>query len=301
MTTALPRGTLGAAMLRIGTYEIHSVQTGSLALDGGAMFGVVPKVMWSKSSDCDEFNRIPLATRTLLAVDRSHECVLIADTGCGSKWPPKEAERYAIRYDPNAIDKKLTSLGLSREAVTDVVVTHLHFDHNGGLTDWRDKPGGDTILRYPQARHWIHRRHWQHAQQPHPKDKPSFLPEDFAALGESGVLHFVDGDGPDGPFEGLGWYVSHGHTPYHLHPFFHAGDQRLLFVGDLIPTIPHLRPAWVMAYDVQPMTTIDEKRRLLEQAIRERWTLAFAHDPRHSDVRVDGTVNRPIVAEASAL
>lgn len=288
-------------MIQIGSYEVYSVRTGTFALDGGAMFGVVPKVLWSKSSDCDDQNRIPLATRTLLAVDRANKRVLLADTGCGSKWSQQDADRYAMHNDVNAIDNKLKSLGFSRDAVTDVVVTHLHFDHNGGLTDWVDAPGGKTVLRYPNARHWLHRKHWEHAQHPHSKDKPSFLEQDFAALGDTGVLNLVDGDSPKGPFAGLDWFVSQGHTPYHLHPIINDGNQKLMFVGDLIPTIPHLRPTWVMAYDVEPMKTINEKRSLLETAIREKWTLAFAHDPKHSDVRIDGAVDRPIVAEASML
>lgn len=288
-------------MIQIGDFDIHSVRTGSLWLDGGAMFGVVPKVLWCKSSDVDEQNRIPLATRSIVARNRVDGRIVIADTGCGSKWSPKEAEKYRVQFDPGAISKQLHIWGADENAVTDVVVTHLHFDHNGGLTDWYDDPGGKTVLRFPRARHWIHRRHWEHAQQPHAKDRASFLSEDFAALEQAGVLHFVDGDRPTCDIPGMEWFISHGHTPYHLHPVLASGDAKLIFVGDLIPTSAHLRLAWVMAYDMQPRTTIDEKDSLLSNAIREGHVLAFAHDPKHQAVRIDGEANRPIISEVVDL
>jgi glyoxylase-like metal-dependent hydrolase (beta-lactamase superfamily II) len=155
--------------------------------------------------------------------------VVIADTGCGSKWSPKEADRFAIQHDADAITRGLASLGLTNEDITDVVVTHLHFDHNGGLTDWADKPGGKTMPKYPRARHWLHRKHWEHANSPTLKDRASFLRPDFEGLHEAGLLKLVEGDGPPPPFEGLAWYISHGHTTYHLHPLFGMDRERVLF------------------------------------------------------------------------
>ena len=243
-------------MIRIDPYEVCSVVTGSIRLDGGAMFGVVPKVLWQSVADVDEANRILLATRTLLAVDRTRPQVILVDTGCGTKWTPEKANRFAIHYDGDAIPQALASLGLGPEDVTDVVITHLHFDHNGGLTDWFDDPDGPTTLRYPHARHWVHRRHWDHACRPHIKDRASFLQEDFVALSEGGVLQFVDGDEPSSPFEGVEWLITNGHTPCQLHPILGSGDERLLFSGDIVPTVAHLRLNWVMAYDMQPLETI---------------------------------------------
>ncbi|RME36611.1 MAG: MBL fold metallo-hydrolase [Planctomycetota bacterium] len=292
---------MGSSMLTIGRFEVCSVVTGSIRLDGGAMFGVVPKVLWEKVSDVDEHNRILLATRTLLAVDRAARRVILVDTGCGRKWTPEQAERYAIRYDREAIPNALARFDLTEENVTDVVVTHLHFDHNGGLTDWYDDPGGRTILRYPHARHWIHRKHWEHACTPHLKDRASFLKEDFEALEPAGVLQFVEGEEPPPPFEGLSWWVSHGHTPYQLHPILEGNGKRLIFIGDIAPTVAHLRRAWVMAYDVQPMRTIDEKGFLFGRAIEEGWSVAFPHDPEVGGVVLDGTVDRPIVARTLDL
>lgn len=288
-------------MLRVEPFEIHSVANGTIRLDGGAMFGVVPKVLWADVADVDEANRILLATRTLVAVDRGAGRVILVDTGCGSKWAPEQARRFAIEHDAGAIGRCLESLGLSCEAVTDIVVTHLHFDHNGGLTEWTEEPGGATKPRYPRARHWIHREHLEHAQRPHLKDKASFIRADFECLVSAGLLTLVEGEDPEPPFEGAQWIVSQGHTPYQLHPVFGSGAEKLAFAGDLVPTMAHLRPGWVMAYDVRPMETIDEKRALYRRCLEDGWHLAFPHDPKCGGVRIDGTVERPIVAQALDL
>ena len=280
---------------------MYSVVTGTLGLDGGAMFGVVPKVLWAQKTDPDDMNRIPLTTRTLVAVDRAAGRVILVDTGCGMKWAPQEAQRFAIRPDPQAIPNALAAIGLSTGDVTDVVITHLHFDHGGGLTDWVDEPGGKTCLCYPRARHWIHRRHFEHAGQPHQKDRTSFLKQDFAGLDEAGVLRFLEDENPDPPFEGLTWLLSHGHTPYQLHPVFGVGRERLVFAGDLVPTMAHLRPGWVMAYDVLPMTTIDEKQELFRRCLDDGWLMAFPHDPEVGGVALTGHTDRPIVERALHL
>ncbi len=289
------------SMLKIDPFELYSVVTGTIRLDGGAMFGVVPKVLWEKVADADEFNRILLTTRTLLAVDRSQGRVMVVDTGCGTKWAPDQAQRYAVQYDAEAIPGALTRVGLSVDDVTDVVITHLHFDHNGGLTYWYDEPGGPTRLRYPKARHWVHRTHWEHAQKPYAKDRASFLREDFAALADGEVLRFVEGNDPKGPFDGVEWLVSHGHTVCQLHPILGSGAERLLFAGDLVPTVAHLRLGWVMAYDVLPLTTISEKEAIFRRCIDGGLLLAFPHDPRAGGVAIDGAVERPIVTRTLSL
>ena len=287
--------TILPSMITAGSFEISSIVNGTIRLDGGAMFGVVPKVMWQESSDVDEMNRILLATRTLLAVDRTNKRVVLVDTGCGAKWLPDEAQRYAINHNPDAIPGALRAAGLSVDDVTDIVITHLHFDHNGGLTDWFDDPGGRTTVRYPKAKHWVHRSHWAHAMSPGLKDQGSFLERDYATLAEAGVLGFVDGDTPDAPFAGLEWFVSHGHTPGQLHPIFGSGASRVLFAGDIIPTVAHLRLGWVMAFDVQPVVTIEEKEGILVRCLEEGVALAFPHDTSVGGAFLDGTVRRPIV------
>ncbi len=294
--TAIVRG-----MLRIDPFELYSVVTGTVRLDGGAMFGVVPKVLWEKVADADDLNRILLYTRTLLAIDRSHRRVILVDTGCGTKWASGQADRYAVEYDPEAIPNALKSAGLAPEDVTDIVITHLHFDHNGGLTYWFDEPGGPTRLHYPTARHWIHRGHWEYANRPHYRDRASFLSEDFLPLAEAGVLQFVEGDQPKPPFDGLEWFISHGHTVSQLLPVFGAGSGRLLFVGDLVPTVGHLRLGWVMAYDLLPLTTVDEKEALYRRCYDEGLLLSFPHDATVGGVAIDGPVDRPIVARTLEL
>jgi glyoxylase-like metal-dependent hydrolase (beta-lactamase superfamily II) len=265
------------------------------------MFGVVPKVLWAGLTTPDERNRIPLATRTLLAVDRGTRRVVLVDTGCGTKWAAREAERYAIQHDAAAIPTALRSLGLNMDDVSDVVVTHLHFDHNGGLTEWVGEAGGATRLVFPNARHWLHERHEAHAREPHLKDRASFLPEDFAILADSKCLSRVHGNNPSPPFEGMEWLVSQGHTPFQLLPCFVAGDQRLQFVGDLFPTVAHLRPTWVMAYDVEPMRTIDEKSSIVRNCLKSGVLLAFAHEPGCAAVKIEGPVERPIVVQSLDL
>jgi glyoxylase-like metal-dependent hydrolase (beta-lactamase superfamily II) len=264
------------------------------------MFGVVPKVLWQNVSDVDDENRIQLCTRTLLVINRRIDRVIIVDTGCGPKWSPDKAERYAIKPDPHAIPSALKRLGLAADAVTDVIVTHLHFDHNGGLAEWVDGSDGATRLIFPNARHCIHRQHWEHARSPHVKDRGSFIEADFAALDEHDKLHLLDGETPEPLCDGVDWLVSHGHTPYQIHPIFSSGKgenrKSLLFVGDLVPTIAHLRLPWVMAYDVQPLVTIDEKGRIFERCLGEGLLLAFPHDPKVGGVAIEGTASRPIVS-----
>lgn len=281
-------------MVRAGRYELHSIITGRIRLDGGAMFGVVPKVLWESVYDVDGLNRIDLVTRTLLAIDREADRVILLDTGCGSKWTSKMAERYGVQSDPNAIDRALGKSGLDRNKVTDVVVTHLHFDHNGGLIDRAD---GESVLRYPQARHWIHQNQWAHALSPNLKDRASYLAEDFATLADAGVLAFVE-EGEEGPAPEFAWFLSHGHTPYQIHPVLGRGRERVLWAGDLVPTTAHLRLTWVMAYDIEPLRTIEEKKQIFDMCLREGVRLALPHDPRVGGVALDGTPERLIVAAA---
>jgi len=288
-------------MLRIGRFELYSVVTGTFRLDGGAMFGVVPKVLWGNAVEFDEANRIFLATRTLLAVDRDENRVILADTGCGTKWTKDHAARFAIVHDRDAIPNALSAIGLSIDDVTDIVVTHLHFDHNGGLTEWFDDRGGPVTLRFPKARHWIHKHQWDHAHNPNYKDRASYLKEDFDGLEKAGVLRFVEGDQPGTPWPGVEWFISHGHSPYQILPAFTDGTTRLYFAGDLIPTIAHLRLGWVMAYDLFPLTTIREKEMLFRGAIEQGWLIAFPHDPKIGGVALGGTLERPVVSRTLDL
>jgi len=288
-------------MLTIEPFEIRSIVTGSVRLDGGAMFGVVPKTLWSPKTDVDDLNRILLFTRTLLAIDRANRRVVLVDTGAGSKWSGKSAGRFAVEFDAQAIPDALASAGLTPEDVTDVIITHLHFDHNGGMTEYVDNSDGATRLRFPQATHWVHRKHLEHAQSPTRKDRASFIAADFAALLGTTLLELVDGDEPDSAFDGLSWFISHGHTPYQLLPVFGTGVRRIMFVGDLIPTINHLGSPWVMAYDLNPLTSIAEKESVCKRCIDEELLLAFPHDPTTGGVALAGTPDNPRVAQTLDL
>ena len=283
-------------MIRVGRFQILSVINGHCRLDGGAMFGVVPKALWQKKAPPDELNRILLATRTLVAIDEQARRVVLVDTGAGSKWSPEEAQRYAIMYDPDALPDALAPFGLTAADVTDVVIAHLHFDHAGGMTTWKDQPGGEFDIRFPNARHWVHAKHLEHARNPTLRDQASFIPRDYEALDERGLLRRVTGDKPEPPFEGVRWRLSHGHTPYQLLPWFEDDQHPLLFVGDMIPTAFHLPPAWVMGYDLFPLTTLEEKQRVLQLCADRGLRLAFPHDPEVGGVEVDVASGRPSIS-----
>lgn len=262
-------------MIRVGRYDVFSVVNGWNRLDGGAMFGVVPKVLWERTEDVDESNRILMSLRSLVAVDRDGGRVIVVDTGAGSKWPAEEAARYAIEDDPEALPNALAPLGLTEEDVTDVVATHLHFDHCGGMTV---RDGESTKLRFPNAAIWVHEEQWAHAMSPAPKDRASYLARDLDTLEESGRLRIVIGDAPSSEIPGIRWRVSRGHTPGQLLPLFEDDRRPLLFTGDMMPTSSHLRPAWVMAYDNHPLRTIEERMAVHEECRKRGLAVAFCHD-----------------------
>jgi len=288
-------------MLTIGRYQVLSVVTGTFRLDGGAMFGVVPKVLWSKATAPDEENRISLVTRTLLLVDKAAGRIIITDTGCGTKWRPDDARRFAVVHDKHAITRALKGFGANEDDVTDVIVTHLHFDHNGGITDWADATRTHAVPRYPNARHWIHRRQWEHANQPTSKDRASYFPEDFQAVEQAGLFHFLEGEEPPASIDGMEWFLSKGHTPYQILPMVGGSDKIVIFTGDVFPTSAHLRPPWVMAYDLYPLTTIAEKEMMLKMAIEHGALLAFPHDPQIGIASIGGSADRPVIKEIIKL
>lgn len=289
-------------MINIGPFDIIGIKTGTFRLDGGAMFGVVPKTMWGGHEDVDEHNRMLLATWTLAAASRDRKTVLLVDTGNGPKWSAEEAARFAIEHDGSAIENGLRrAFGLGEADVTDVIVTHLHFDHNGGLTEWSGEPGGPTRLRFSRARHWIHREHWAYRERPTEKDRASFFKRDYEILAGSDVLRLVDGDEPVAPWDGVKFIICHGHSPYQLLPVFHGGGRELIFTGDVIPTSSHLRVPWVMAYDLHPLITMDEKKRMYARCRENGAMLAFPHDHRFAAGRIDFAKDKPFVAEVLDL
>lgn len=187
-------------MLSVGPYELHAIEAGRLRLDGGAMFGVVPKVLWASKATPDDRNRIQLVMRSLLAIDRSTGRVILVDTGAGNKWNSDEIDRFALEVERDPLGAGLAKRGISDDDVTDVVVTHLHFDHNGGLTVAEAGQQDNCEPRFRKAKHWIHEKHIAHAFSPTPKDRGSFCERDFRPICEAGLFELVKADCPDSPF-----------------------------------------------------------------------------------------------------
>lgn len=261
-------------MPSIGPYTLHTIETGRFALDGGAMFGIIPKPLWTRRIEADARNRIPLHMRCLL-LQGAGRCILI-DNGLGTDYSDKFADIYAVDHDFATLEASLARAGVTPDDVTDVILTHLHFDHCGGST--RRTDAGSLELVFPTATHYVQRAHWDWAQAPNVREKGSFLDENLAPLEASGQLHFTDGE--EELFPGITVHPVHGHTEaQQIVKISDGREKTLVFVADLLPTTAHLAPAWNMAYDVRPLQTIDEKTAFLDDAVEGEWTLFFEHDP----------------------
>jgi glyoxylase-like metal-dependent hydrolase (beta-lactamase superfamily II) len=256
----------------LGRFTLHEVRDGTFALDGGAMFGVVPRPLWEKKFTPDAKNRIRMALRCLLIVDGKRR--VLVDDGIGQKWDDKHREMYGIDHSAFDLDRELARAGLGRDDITDVVLTHLHFDHAGGTTR---AEGGALALTFPKATYHLQRRNWKWAHQPSEKDLGSFRAENFDALEKSGRLHLIEGQTELYP--GIDLFVSEGHTVGLQLVRVTGGDDSLVYCGDLVPTTAHLRASWIMAYDLYPLTVIEEKKMILANAVEEGSILFFEHDP----------------------
>lgn len=256
---------------QLGHLSVHEVRDGTIALDGGAMFGVVPRPLWERQLVPDARNRVTLALRCMLVTDGKRK--ILVDDGAGTRWDGRHRDLYGIAHAPG-MDAELARAGLSRADITDVVLTHLHFDHAGGTV--RDE-GGQARLSFPNATYHLQRRHWKWAHQATEKDRNSFRHEDFALLENSGQLHLLEGGTELYP--GVTLFVSEGHTVGLQLVRLEANDQTIVFCGDLIPTTAHFKTAWIAAYDLYPLTVVEEKKQLLAQAIEEGWHLFLEHDP----------------------
>ncbi len=281
--------------LALGRFRLHEVRDATISLDGGAMFGIVPKPLWEKRIPADAQNRIPLALRCLLIEDGDRR--ILVDCGMGDLWDEKERGIYGLDRSVHSLDRGLAAAGTSREAITDVILTHLHFDHAGGVT--RRGAGGVPELAFPNATHHLQRRNWKWAHAPTEKDRGSYRRETFAALEASGRLHLVEG--PTELFEGVHLVVSEGHTVGLQLVQVEDAGQSVLFGSDVIPTSAHLRPAWVAAYDLYPLTAIEEKKQLLAQALEEDWIVFFEHDPDVAACRVIEKDGEVVMGEAVAF
>ncbi len=279
-------------MQQLGRYQVATVRTGSFAVDGGALFGVVPRPLWGAQVAADAQNRVRLATRSVVAVDAAAGRRILVDDGLGDKWNARRAARWCV--EGAALDEALGPLGIARGDVTDVVLTHLHFDHAGGTT--RRGAGGRLELAFPNATYHVQRRAWQWAHGPSEKDAPAFFAEDFELLQHSNRLHLVEGETELFPeFELI---VSEGHTVAQQLPRIHGGGTHVTFCGDVIPTRAHLKARWAMAYDLYPLTTLEEKRMLLAQALEDDGILVFGHDLEVAACRLGERDGQPVFREA---
>lgn len=267
--------------MNVGPYTLIPIETGRFSLDGGAMFGIIPKPLWERTNPPDEMNRIELAARALLITGNGRK--ILVDNGNGPKFTEKQKEIYRLDTSRFELHSSLREHGVAAADVTDVILTHLHFDHAGGSTE-----RVDGVLKpvFPNATFYVQREHWLQAMNPTEKDRGSFMPNDFMPLHEYGVLKFTEGEAE--LFPGISFVVTSGHTAAQQLPKISDGRTTVLFCCDLFPTTAHIPLPYIMAYDLRPLATLEDKKRVLGQAVDEQWILFFEHDPK----TVAGTVKR---------
>ena len=258
--------------MKAGNYTLYSIETSQFSLDGGAMFGIIPKTLWEKEAPADEYNRIQMVTRSLLVV--SNERKIIIDTGNGDKWDDKNRSRYNIDLDKINLSSSLEKYGFIPADITDVFCTHLHFDHAGGNTSIED---GKIVPTFPNATYWIHQDNWDLANSPSEKDRGSYLAENWSVLAENGMIEYVTDREEFLP--GIEIMLTYGHTIGMMHPLIKDGNNTVFYAADIFPMAAHVPLAWVMAYDLNPVQTIKEKRSLLPTMVDKNWTVFFEHDP----------------------
>lgn len=257
--------------MKLGDWQIDLVSDGFFGLDGGAMYGVVPRPLWEKKSPPDERNRIPMAMNCCLLRGRGR--TILVETGAGDKWAQKFVDIYKFEKENRLLDR-LAALDVRTEDVDTVVNTHLHFDHCG----WNTRRQGDRILpTFPNASYVVQRGELEHARQPNERDHASYVRENFEPIEESAQWRLVDGDREIAP--GVELIVAPGHTRDMQCVKISGGGQTAMFLADLVPTRAHLPYAWIMSYDLFPMTTLENKKRWLPLLAREGWICLFAHDP----------------------
>ena len=257
--------------MRLGDLELISLSDGTFRLDGGAMFGVVPKPLWEKRAVPDAKNRIAMGVRPLLVID-GHRRILI-DGGIGDKMSPKDVAIYAIDRERH-LDHSLADAGLTADDIDLVIASHLHFDHAGGFTTLVD---GVVRPRFRNARYVIRRQEWEDATHPHGRNRASYLAENFVPLAEAGVIDFIDNDGDVAP--GITVWRTGGHTMHHQLIKIVSRGRTAVFPADLMPTVAHLDEPWIMGYDLYPMDTFFYKTRFIREAIDGEYAIFFEHDP----------------------
>lgn len=253
--------------------KLFSIDAGNFMLDGGAMHGVVPKSLWQHLNPANENNLCTWAMRCML-IEHGNYRILI-DTGMGDK----QDDKFFGHYHPHGATllDSLAHQGYSPEDITDVFLTHLHFDHVGGALI---REGEAIVPTFPKAQYWSHLEHWKAAVQPNARERASFLPENILPLEEGQRLKFVETKAGETWIDGISVLFVQGHTEAMMLPLIEYRNRRILYCADLIPSLAHIPLAWVMAYDMRPLETLKEKAEILEQAVEEDWILFFEHDPK---------------------
>ncbi|GGF06917.1 MBL fold metallo-hydrolase [Hymenobacter cavernae] len=255
---------------------LHTIDTGLFKLDGGAMFGVVPKSLWQKLNPADENNMCTWAMRCLLVEDGNR--LILIDNGIGEKQDAKFRGHFYLHGD-DTLEKSLRKLGFTASDITDVFLTHLHFDHCGGSVV--RTPDGKLVLAFPNATYWSNEAHWNWAVYPNAREKASFLRENILPIQESGHLQFVDAavGVPSALSQFSEIIFADGHTEKMMVPLLRYKGRTLAFMADLLPSTGHIPLPYVMSYDMRPLVTLSEKEAVLRRAAEENWVLLLEHDP----------------------
>ncbi len=275
---------------------LHTIDAGNFKLDGGAMFGVVPKSFWNKLNPADENNLCSWKMRCLLVEDGNQ--LILVDTGMGSKQDAKW-QGYYYRHGDGDLVQSIRKAGFSEKEVTDVILTHLHFDHCGGAVQW-NQDRTKFEMTFPNAKYWTHSQHYDWAIHPNPREKATFFKENIMPIKEAGQLFFIN-DEIVPPFNSIDILVADGHTEKMLMPKIHYKNQEIVFAADTIPSMAHIPVPYVMSYDVRPLQTMEEKNELLTQAVANDWLLYFDHDPQIDCGFVSSTEKGFQIAEKGAL
>jgi glyoxylase-like metal-dependent hydrolase (beta-lactamase superfamily II) len=275
--------------VELGGVRLHALEAGLQRLDGGAMFGVVPKPLWERRIPPDERNRIPLALRCLLV--ETPDALVLVDTGIGNKEDERFREIYGVENPgaPTRLEDAIRAAGHTPEDVDIVINTHLHFDHAGGNTV--REPDGDIGPAFPRARHVVQRRELEFAGLPNERIRASYMAPNHEPITRAGLWDLVDGEAEIVP--GVRVVPTPGHTPHHQSVLIGSEGQTACFLADLVPTAAHLPLPWIMGYDLEPLVTLETKRGLLDRARAEDWLLVFEHDPVTPWGKLDPAQRRP--------
>lgn len=268
--------------------KLYPIETGNFKLDGGAMFGVVPKTIWNKTNPADENNLIELAARCLLIEDGNR--LILIDTGMGNKQSEKFFSYYSL-WGTHSMDKSLAKFGFHRDDITDVFMTHLHFDHCGGSVQWNEDKTGYEVA-FKNAKFWTNENHWEWATIPNAREKASFLPENILPMQESGQLHFIKKPETDFLQKSeldFGIFFVDGHTEKMMIPHIQYQDKTICFMADLLPTVGHIPLPYVMGYDTRPLLTMPEKSKFLNAAAENNYYLFLEHDAHNEIITVEKT------------